>query len=185
MRDQPGLRGFVVIGRDHQRGIWADWNIDGDFEDEDEQVYKSGPLGITTYTTSITPPAHAKPGLTRLRIRLHDTAFGPNATPCGNANLGEVEDYTIDVKEETVGVKQVEGSRTIIVYPNPMSEELTLEYPDNQTSTPFRITDVLGQTHQQGYLTEKTIILTSKWVPGIYFVHAGFKMDYQARVIKF
>ena len=165
--------------------IWADWNIDGDFEDEDEQVYKSGPLGITTYTTSITPPAHAKPGLTRLRIRLHDTAFGSNATPCGNANLGEVEDYTIDVKEETVGVKQVEGSRTIIVYPNPMSEELTLEYPDNQTSTPFRITDVLGQTHQQGYLTEKTIILTSKWVPGIYFVHAGFKMDYQARVIKF
>ncbi|MBL0007500.1 MAG: hypothetical protein IPP25_10055 [Saprospiraceae bacterium] len=49
-----------------------------DFEDEDEQVYKSGPLGITSYTT-LSHSAHAKPGLTRLRIACM-IAFGPNAT---------------------------------------------------------------------------------------------------------
>jgi hypothetical protein len=34
---------------------WIDWNIDGDFEDADELIYKSGPLRIMTSSTTILP----------------------------------------------------------------------------------------------------------------------------------
>jgi hypothetical protein len=164
--------------------IWADWNIDGDFEDEDEQVYKSGALGITTYTTTITPPAHAKPGLTRLRIRLHDTAFGPNATPCGNANLGEVEDYTIDVKEETVGIELLESQPHILVYPNPVSGMLNISIPDNMKYVPFQITNMLGHTIYHDTMLENVIVSTTDLVPGLYSIQAGKKMELHTRFIK-
>src|SRR6187549_2465141 len=85
--------------------MWIDWNLDADFSDANELVCASGPLGITTYMTDIMVPVDAKLGLARLRIRLHDTSFGPNATPCGYSNLGEVEDYLIRVVEPKTGLE--------------------------------------------------------------------------------
>jgi trimeric autotransporter adhesin len=78
--------------------IWVDWNKDGDFDDAGENVYSSSSSFNSPHiTTSFTPPAGAAIGSTRMRIRLHDQACGPNATPCGNSSWGEVEDYTINV----------------------------------------------------------------------------------------
>src|SRR5690606_25541961 len=44
-----------------------------------------------------TLPLSAIDGMTRLRIRLHDSVLTPNNTPCGNSGYGQVEDYTINV----------------------------------------------------------------------------------------
>ncbi len=77
--------------------IWVDWNFDGDFNDADELVYDSGLSGVQTYITSFAPPASAVEGITRMRIRLHDTLHGPNDTPCGNSTWGEVEDYSLRI----------------------------------------------------------------------------------------
>jgi hypothetical protein len=77
--------------------IWVDWNKDGDFADAGENVYASGAIGSATFVTSFAPPVSATVGVTRMRIRLHDTSSGPNATPCGNAAWGEVEDYSVNV----------------------------------------------------------------------------------------
>ncbi|MFZ4059411.1 MAG: GEVED domain-containing protein, partial [Ferruginibacter sp.] len=71
---------------------------DGDFTDADENVYASIGTFITPHITSgFTPPAGALLGNTRMRIRLHDAGIGPNATPCGNSDYGEVEDYSVNV----------------------------------------------------------------------------------------
>jgi len=79
--------------------IWIDWNGDGDFNDAGENVYASTGNFTSPHTTSnFTPPVGAVIGTTRMRIRLHDTnSSGANATPCGDASWGEVEDYTINV----------------------------------------------------------------------------------------
>lgn len=77
--------------------IWVDWNQDGDFYDEGENMYASGATGWVTYTTSFAPPGDALIGITRMRIRYHDTENGPNNTPCGYSDWGEVEDYSINV----------------------------------------------------------------------------------------
>jgi len=83
--------------------IWIDWNQDGDFDDAGENVYSSTGSFVSPLTTSsFAPPLGAKIGATRMRIRLHDTSNGPNATSCGDASWGEVEDYTINVTEACI-----------------------------------------------------------------------------------
>ncbi len=77
---------------------WVDWNMDGDFDDTNEDIYASSSLGDDVHTISVTPPAGAVNGNTRLRIRLNDTQSGSNSTPYGTASYGEVEDYTFIVQ---------------------------------------------------------------------------------------
>ncbi|MFZ4399453.1 MAG: GEVED domain-containing protein [Bacteroidales bacterium] len=76
--------------------VWVDWNQDGDFTDTSENVFATtGNINNSQITANITPPIGSECGITRMRIRLHDTNYGPNSTPCGNADYGEVEDYSI------------------------------------------------------------------------------------------
>lgn len=76
--------------------LFADWNQDGDFADGGEVV--AGPTaaaGSGTYSLTITVPAGATIGTTRLRIKL---ARNANNNPCqATFNNGEVEDYLITV----------------------------------------------------------------------------------------
>ena len=82
--------------------IFIDFNHDGDFNDAGETVYTStGPLASGTITGNIVIPALSSSvlsGRTRLRVRLHDTGNGPNATACGTSTTGQVEDYSIDIQ---------------------------------------------------------------------------------------
>ncbi|MEJ7627620.1 MAG: GEVED domain-containing protein [Ferruginibacter sp.] len=75
--------------------VWIDLNQDGDFIDAGENVYTSA-LGVGPHVGTITVPATASLGFTRMRVRMHDT-FGGNATPCGNSTYGQVEDYTVNI----------------------------------------------------------------------------------------
>ena len=76
--------------------VWIDLNQDGDFVDAGELVYTSA-MGVGPHTGTITIPATALLGTTRMRVRMHDTSFGANATPCGNSTYGQVEDYTVKI----------------------------------------------------------------------------------------
>ncbi|MFC2172871.1 S8 family serine peptidase, partial [Acidobacteriota bacterium] len=76
--------------------VWIDWNQDFDFEDEKEELTISGSPGLGPYTATITPPADALLGDTRMRIRLQ---HGLQRAYCDNTSYGEVEDYTVTVTE--------------------------------------------------------------------------------------
>ena len=76
--------------------VWIDFNNNASFTDAGEQVYISA-IGNGPHTGNITVPLATTPGPKRMRVRLHDTSDGPNTTPCGAANWGQVEDYTINV----------------------------------------------------------------------------------------
>ena len=89
----------VTIGNPYnfdQVLIWVDWNRDGDFTDQGENVFTST-TGQGPFSGNITIPASATPGPVRLRIRLHDTNNGPNSSSCGSSTYGEVEDYTLNI----------------------------------------------------------------------------------------
>ncbi len=77
-------------------GIWVDWNQDMDFYDPNEQITVSGSLGVGPYTATITPPADANLGNTRMRILISQSG---DIQPCGPSDPDEVEDYTINVTE--------------------------------------------------------------------------------------
>ena len=75
--------------------IWVDWNRNGDFIDDGENIFSGNGQG--PFSGNITVPSTATQGEVRVRIRLHDTNYTPNATPCGNSGYGEVEDYTFNL----------------------------------------------------------------------------------------
>ncbi len=76
--------------------IWIDFNKNGSFNDPGELVYTS-PTGNGPHTGNITIPATAPLGATRMRVRMHDTGAGPNATSCGTSSYGQVEDYMVKI----------------------------------------------------------------------------------------
>lgn len=76
--------------------VWIDYNQNGDFDDTGELAYTS-PIGTGPHSTTITIPATASLGATRMRVRLHDTGNGENYTSCGTSTFGQVEDYTLNI----------------------------------------------------------------------------------------
>ncbi len=87
---------YVIINGDAYEGdqcrIWIDWNQDEIFGTGDEEITPVNHFQY--YYGMITVPTDADLGSTRLRIRINYTG---EMSPCGGAQYGEVEDYTINV----------------------------------------------------------------------------------------
>lgn len=81
----------------NQTLVWIDLDHNGTFDPVTELVFNQTGAGTRTGTVAI--PADALTGTTRMRVRLHDAdpSYGPNATPCGNSEYGQVEDYTVHI----------------------------------------------------------------------------------------
>jgi PKD repeat protein len=77
-----------------QCGIWVDWNQDQDFGDAGEAITVTNTPGVGPYLADIIPPAGALAGETTLRVRITYTGA---VDPCGTAQYGEVEDYSVFV----------------------------------------------------------------------------------------
>lgn len=105
-------------------GMWVDWNQDEDFSDANETITTAW-SGSGPYSTTVTPPAGAATGATRMRVRIQDGDYDPSLSACGSTSYGEVEDYTITV---TSG-----GGDTTPPTPNPM-QWTTVPYATGTTS---------------------------------------------------
>ncbi|MFC1853739.1 GEVED domain-containing protein [candidate division CSSED10-310 bacterium] len=80
--------------------VWIDWNQDLFFNDQYEYFYLG--MGNGPHTGTINVPQWARPGTTRMRVRLVYTAFGDFLAPCGESFWGgEVEDYAVNVLDVT------------------------------------------------------------------------------------
>lgn len=78
--------------------VWIDYNKDGDFSDIGELVVDNFTSGEVTLNSTITIPATASTGSTRMRVAMKykgTTATAPN--PCDVYTYGEVEDYAVNI----------------------------------------------------------------------------------------
>lgn len=80
--------------------VWIDFNKDGDFLDAGELVFNPGGVNKNTVTGSITIPASAADGKTRMRVSMNGTSADYTTEPCTNFAYGEVQDYTINLTPE-------------------------------------------------------------------------------------
>jgi GEVED domain/Secretion system C-terminal sorting domain len=98
--------------------IFIDFNHNGDFSDPGETVFTSTvPISSGTVSGNIVIPIISSTvlaGRTRMRIRLHDSGNGPNATSCGTSTNGQVEDYSIDIQPCFAGVIITQPANTAI-----------------------------------------------------------------------
>ncbi|QDK82155.1 hypothetical protein EXU85_27510 [Spirosoma sp. KCTC 42546] len=76
--------------------IWLDSNRDGIFSDT-ERLFQSSPTQYLapSLVSTITIPASASAGPTKLRLRSQYASDGLVVSPCDPYNYGETEDYTI------------------------------------------------------------------------------------------
>ena len=76
-------------------GVWIDWNQDGDFEDDGENVVcEEGNSGQGTFPVLV--PVDALAGQTTMRVRIKYNG-ADCGSPCGTTSFGEVEDYSVNV----------------------------------------------------------------------------------------
>lgn len=87
--------GFTWERYDEYWRVWIDYNQDGDFEDADEMVFSGN--GQDNQIGTITVPTSTRTGITRMRVAMRNGVF---AEPCSSFTFGEVEDYTVMLKND-------------------------------------------------------------------------------------
>jgi hypothetical protein len=85
--------------------------------------------------------------------------------------VGELSSQaTITISIIRTGIELTGNNHTIKVYPNPVSDELIIEYEGNTKKTNFEILNSTGQSVFKGNLSEKTVVQTTNFSPGVYFL---------------
>ena len=114
--------------------VWIDYNADGDFADAGELVFSQGKTKNSPVGGTITIPAGAISGTTRMRVSMK---YNNEPGSCESFSYGEVEDYSVnisstafarnssqaEVQEEEIRKEEVLMS----LYPNPAKEQLWIE----------------------------------------------------------
>ncbi|MCB0654894.1 MAG: T9SS type A sorting domain-containing protein [Saprospiraceae bacterium] len=85
--------GFISSAYNEAFRVWIDFNHDGDWNDSGETVFSG--VKNSTLSGSITIPANAITGTTRMRISMQYSSYPSSA--CTNLSYGEVEDYTVKI----------------------------------------------------------------------------------------
>lgn len=86
----------VMVSGSGSLNAWIDFNQNGNWEDEGEQVFTNEPLASGTSSLTVAIPAGTHAGTTYARFRLSTQT---NLGPIGPALDGEVEDYVVVIAE--------------------------------------------------------------------------------------
>jgi len=128
LRIYPGFEGYQHLQFFH---IWIDFNQDGDFEDQGEEVFshfrpdKPASSAIEPINRSIRIPDFIPSGTTRMRVSMQREMFPES---CEFFEFGEVEDYSVLINE-TAG----ESFEGLGIYPNPAQSYIFIDMRNART----------------------------------------------------
>jgi hypothetical protein len=77
---------------------------------------------------------------------------------------------TITINIIPTGIESTGTNSTIKVYPNPVTDEVIIEIEGNNDRQGFEILNTIGNIVFKGNLSEKTIVPTTSFSPGIYYI---------------
>ena len=91
-----------TISNDVNYKVWIDFNIDGDFNDANEEVLTSGKISTASASAKFKVPtlANSFEGRARMRVGVSYSDF--SNTPCGVNTVGEFEDYAIKLANDNL-----------------------------------------------------------------------------------
>jgi hypothetical protein len=157
--------------------VWIDFNLDGDFNDDNEEVLK----GISTsseeaYKKSISIPSNAVNGNCMMRVSMRYNQYpAPNDT----FKTGEVEDYSIIIGKEHSNqplsgkelMSSIPSKSKLLVYPNPTRDFLNINL-NNQLKEGgiLYILNLLGQIIKEIPVDHRQRINVSHLPDGIYII---------------
>jgi GEVED domain/Secretion system C-terminal sorting domain len=166
-------------GYKQQITAFIDYNRDGVFEDnvntERINILLPSNFGATTPTInkSITIPTNSDTGYMGLRIRISTEQFSGS---CSYFNLGETEDYTIRIVNNTQSNTDFETLKDLcLIYPNPSTGQFNYHLPNGINNAELAVLDMLGRELMRipAILSEGFIDL-SEFKSGTYFFKVLF-----------
>ncbi len=143
--------------------VWIDYNQDGTF-DSNEVAFDSGTAKENAQTGTITVPANAKQGQTRMRISMKYN--GAPTSPCGNIGDGSVQDFTVNISNVAAkeGAK-ISGNDMIVVHPNPAKDIVNISFIHsdtvNDSNKVITLRDITGKVIRE--ITAKNGALTTQF----------------------
>lgn len=165
IRLEPGFAG-TAFG-EYWR-IWLDANQSGDFDDPSELIYDSGGTSDTVILDSITIPAIAWGGPSRLRVRMR---FAGAPEPCDGIGFGESEDYCIAVNGFVAIPDPRDQALEFSVFPNPVINELNIT--SDELLDQVAVFDSQGRCiHRFDEKGKAFNLITQSLSPGLYIVLA-------------
>lgn len=157
--------------------VYIDYNGDGDFTDSGELAWSKAGSTTTPVTGSITIPATAAIGSTRMRVMMKYSSIPTSS--CEAFTYGQVEDYTLNIVSSGRG--ELSDTKDLIagfrLYPNPAKDVL---YISNTESEDYKIFDMGGKLINSGKL-ERGSVNVSGLIKGAYMIQIG---DNAKRFIK-
>ncbi len=130
---------------------WVDFNQNGTFEGT-EIIFSSSSSTNNPVSGTFNVPSDAALGTTRMRVLMkYYSGAGNNANnPCETFNYGEVEDYTINIVDETTNSEP----------PNAVCQNITVQL-DNTGNATIVATDVDGGSTDDVAITNFSIDINS------------------------
>lgn len=150
--------------------VWIDYNKNGTFETS-EIVLNTASNKTTPVSNTFSVPGTASLGNTRMRVSMKYNAV---PTACETFGEGEVEDYTVNIIDSTLGIED-EILSAFKIYPNPANNNLVkISLPNTIQKATITISNTLGQKvyskKVQDIYNKVETINTSNFKTGIYFV---------------
>ena len=131
------------------------------------------PITILPTDTSKTITSNLPNGPYTWYVKAYDVA--------GSFTSSNTQTFTINAN--TSGVEQTEINNSIIVYPNPVGNELIIESIDQNERRDFEILNSIGQVVYRGIVLDKTVVRTSGFSSGIYIVKLENGKNYEFKKI--
>jgi len=165
---------------------WIDWNNDGDFTDNGEQVAYVIVASGWSASFNFTVPNSATTGSLKMRVRMSYSPEDGAISPCGTSSWGEVEDYTV-VVSATNSINENTLDQ-VSIYPNPTQNRFTIDLKgiEDQIES-IEVTDLRGrQITSLKTVTSNPVIDLLTEPSGIYIVQLKSNFGtHSYKVVKF
>ncbi len=137
--------------------VFIDYNQDGDFADAGETAFTKATSKTTPATGTITIPATALLGATRMRVSMK---YNGTPTSCETFTYGQVEDYTVNITA-TGRIEETSPARiSFNLYPNPVKGDI-LNISNLDSPSTYRIYNIMGQELGNGKIENDSIYVGS------------------------
>ncbi len=170
----PGFSGSAFA--EHWK-VYIDFNNDGDFKDNDENIFATNSSSNTAVSQIISLPENVDEGVFRMRVVMKGTSSSNDIDACTDVAKGEVEDYLVNISVKYLATDDFDKEQSIgVAFPNPFNTELQFTMnTDRNEDVELVVYNYMGQiVHQNTHAVRKgenTIsINSSQWSNGVYLM---------------
>lgn len=150
--------------------VWIDYNGNGVFTDAGEKVWTKAASTSSPVTGTITIPATATLGATRMRVQM-----SYNATPtssCASFSYGQVEDYTVNISLTAKMEQSNNNEIAFTLYPNPVNGDV-VTIANLNLSSEYKIFNMMGQELANGKIENEGSINVGSLNSGTYLIQVS------------